>query len=88
MSRNSRKEIMRTNFEREIQLLMSTTLKFKYNGHHVMSRVFKYRYHANICKIEKVQICRWYHHRGTITDITKTVRQVKKILNLIFWEIF
>ena len=23
------------------------------------------------------------HHRGTITDITKTVRQVKKILNLI-----
>jgi len=26
---------------------------------------------------------RWYHHSGTITDITKTVRQVKKILNLI-----
>ena len=33
-------------------------------------------------------IRRWYRHRGTITDITKTVRQVKKILNLIFEKIF
>ena len=33
-------------------------------------------------------ISRWYRHRGTITDITKTVRQVKKILNLIFGKIF
>jgi hypothetical protein len=31
---------------------------------------------------------KWDHQRGTITDITKTVRQVKKILNLIFWENF
>jgi hypothetical protein len=38
----------------------------------------------NITNFPKPQISRWYHHRGTITDITKTVRQVKEILNLIF----
>jgi hypothetical protein len=38
-------------------------------------------------KLPQIQICRWYHHRGTITDITKTVRQVKKILNLIFGKL-
>jgi len=29
-----------------------------------------------------------YHHSGIITDITKTGRQVKKILNLIFGKLF
>ena len=38
----------------------------------------------NITNCPKLLICRWYHHRGTITDITKTGRQVKKTLNLIF----
>jgi len=31
---------------------------------------------------------RWYHHTGTITDIIKIGRQVKKILNLIFEKVF
>jgi len=30
----------------------------------------------------------WYHYRGIITDIIKTGRQVKKILNLIFRKLF
>ncbi len=39
-----RKLIMNMNLRCEIQLQMSTMLKFKYYGHHVMSRKFKYRY--------------------------------------------
>ncbi len=46
------------------------------------------RYYYVITEIGKPVICRWYHHRGTITDITKTVCQVKKILNLIFAKLF
>ena len=34
-----------------------------------------------ITEIGKPVIRRWYHHRGTITDIIKTARQVKKIRN-------
>jgi len=32
-------------------------------------------------------VLRWYHQRGTMTDITKTGRQVKKILNLILGKL-
>jgi hypothetical protein len=39
-----RKLIMNMNLGCEIQLQMSTMLKFKYYGHHVMSRKFNYRY--------------------------------------------
>jgi len=42
----------------------------------------------NITNSAKLAICKWYHQRGTITDITKTGRQVKKILNLIFEKLF
>jgi len=42
----------------------------------------------NTWKISQVHIRRWYHHRGTITDITKTVHQVKKILNIILGQLF
>ena len=34
---------MRSNFERKIELQMSKMLKFKYYGHHVMSRKYKCR---------------------------------------------
>jgi hypothetical protein len=37
-----------------------------------------------ITNCSKLQRCSWHHQRGTINDITKTGRQVKKILNLIF----
>jgi hypothetical protein len=33
-------------------------------------------HHADICKIAELLICRWYHQRGTITDITKIGTQV------------
>jgi hypothetical protein len=41
ISRNSRKEFIRTDNEREIELQMDTMLEFKYYGDHVMSRKFK-----------------------------------------------
>ena len=39
---------MRTKLKCDIELQMSTMLKFKYYGHHVMSRKFKYRYIGDI----------------------------------------
>jgi hypothetical protein len=41
----------------------------------------------NITNSAKLAICRWYHHRGTITDIIKTARQVKIILNIILGKL-
>ena len=48
----------------------------------------QYRYMENTCKIAKLQIRRWYHHSGKITDIIKTGCQVKIILNIIFGKLF
>jgi hypothetical protein len=41
---SERKLIMKMSLRCEIELQMSTMLKFKYYGHHLMSRKFKYRY--------------------------------------------
>jgi len=42
----------------------------------------------NITNCAKLYVCRWDHHTGTIQDIVKTVRQVKKILNIILGQLF
>jgi hypothetical protein len=60
---------MRTNFECEIELQMSTILKFKYYGHHVMSRKFKYRYIEIICILPKLQISFEYHKLIGISNV-------------------
>jgi hypothetical protein len=47
---------MKLNLRCEIELQMSTMLKFKYYGHHVMSRKFEYRYIERNTNIAILQI--------------------------------
>lgn len=48
MSKNADKNLLELTNEAEIELQISTMLKFKYYGDHVMSRKFKYRYVGEI----------------------------------------
>ena len=48
--------IYRSNFEQEIELLMSTVIRYKYYGHSEMSIKFKYRYIEKLPTITQNEI--------------------------------
>ncbi len=60
---------------------MSTMLKFKYYGHHVMSRKFKYRYIESMFILPKMNVSFEYH---SVFGIVKTggMLQIPKNLEL------